>query len=242
MTAAARTPAPWQIVLTCEHASAAVPAALGDLGLPARVLRSHRAFDQGALPIARTLARALRTPLLAGAWSRLVADLNRSAEHAKVIAERIDGRAVPGNQLTAAGRQQRLRRYWQPWRQRTERRIAAMAARGPVLHLAIHSFVERLGGVERTNDLGLLCDPARSREVAFCRGLQRTLAAAGWKVRRNFPYFGHTDGFTTHLRSRLPAARYLGIEIECNQRRVRTASGQRAIAAALLGALVAPRR
>jgi hypothetical protein len=58
-------------------------------------------------------------------------------------------------------------------------------------------------------------------------------------VRRNFPYFGDTDGFTSHLRSLLPARRYVGVEIECNQRRVATRSGERALARALVAALVA---
>nr|MCU0865398.1 N-formylglutamate amidohydrolase [Planctomycetota bacterium] len=56
-------------------------------------------------------------------------------------------------------------------------------------------------------------------------------------VRRNFPYFGDTDGFTTHLRQQLPAARYLGLEIECNQRAVTAVAGQRRFARALLLAL-----
>ena len=192
---------PWCIVLTCEHASAAVPNALADLGLPAAVLRSHRAFDQGALPIARALAKALQVPLFAGSWSRLVADLNRSAHHAKVIAARIDGSTVPGNRLSVAARQARLAKYWQPWRREVERHLTTLAARGPVLHLAIHSFVERLGGVERHNDIGLLCDPARTREVAFCRAMQQSLRELGWSVRRNFPYFGNTDGLTTDRKS-----------------------------------------
>lgn len=233
MSRPARSRLPWQLVVTCEHASAAIPKSLGDLGLPARVLRSHRAFDVGALPIAQSLAKALRAPWFVGRWSRLVADLNRSDAHPRVIAARVDGRLVPGNQLDAAALAQRLARYWRPWREQVERRITALVARGPVLHVAVHSFVERLGGVERKNDIGLLCDPARRREVAFCRQLQQSLAASGLRVRRNFPYFGDTDGFTTHLRQRLPVARYVGIEIECNQRRVRTAAGQHAVAAAL---------
>jgi predicted N-formylglutamate amidohydrolase len=108
-----------------------------------------------------------------------------------------------------------------------------------VLHLSVHSFVERLRGVERRNDLGLLCDPARAAEVAFCAALKQPLVAAGLTVRRNFPYFGDTDGFTSHLRALLPARRYLGIEIECNQRLVRARAGERRVAAALRTAVLA---
>jgi hypothetical protein len=56
-------------------------------------------------------------------------------------------------------------------------------------------------------------------------------------VRRNFPYFGDTDGFTTHLRGVLPASEYLGIEIECNQRLVGKPAGERKVAKALVAAL-----
>jgi predicted N-formylglutamate amidohydrolase len=224
-------------VLTCEHASSALPPALGHLGLDAGVLRSHRGFDAGAAAIARALAAALAVPASFGTWSRLLVDLNRSADHAGVIATRVDGRPVPGNQLTAAARRQRLQRYWTPWRRTAETRIRALAARGPVLHLSVHSFTPRLHGVERRADLGLLHDPHRRREVAFCEALREPLRRAGLSVRRNFPYFGDTDGFTTHLRSTLPAARYLGIEVECNQREVGTVAGQRRFAQELLSAL-----
>jgi predicted N-formylglutamate amidohydrolase len=226
-----------QLVVTCEHASAAVPAALGDLGIGAAVLRSHRGFDAGAAPIARALAAALVAPAWYGKWSRLVADLNRSAGHPAVIATRVDGRPVPANALDEAARARRLQRYWAPWRQAAEAGIRALVARGPVLHLSVHSFTPRLHGVERRADLGLLHDPRRPREVALCQALKGPLQRAGLSVRRNFPYFGDTDGFTTHLRGQLPAARYLGLEIECNQRAVTAVAGQRRFTRALLSAL-----
>lgn len=230
------------LVLTCEHASACIPRALGDLGLPAAVRRSHRAFDVGALPIARALARRFRATLFAGRWSRLVADLNRSDWHARVVPRRLDGSTVPGNQLSRAQHELRLRRYWRPWRAAAEQHMVALARRVPVLHLSVHSFVERLDGAERQNDVGLLHDPERPGEAALCRALKTPLVAAGLRVRRNFPYFGNTDGFTSHLRRMLPADRYRGIELECNQRLARTGPGQRRLAAALGEALAAALR
>ena len=65
------------------------------------------------------------------------------------------------------------------------------------------------------------------------------LIGEGLSVRRNFPYFGDTDAFTTSLRRRLPAARYLGIEIELNQRTARRADGERRLGAALVAAVEA---
>lgn len=226
-----------QVLVTCEHASRAVPKPLADLGLSAAVLRSHRGWDPGALGIARTIAAALGTRPLVGRWSRLVADLNRSASNPGVVPGKVDGRTVPGNQLDAAALATRLQRYWLPYRLQVERMAQDLAERGPLLHLSVHSFVERLGGVDRHNDIGLLCDPARIREVALCRRLAALLRRTDLAVRRNFPYFGNTDGLTTHLRGLLPQSRYLGIEVECNQRRVRTLAGEQQVAAALVAAL-----
>jgi hypothetical protein len=36
-------------------------------------------------------------------------------------------------------------------------------------------------------------------------------------VRRNYPYRGTADGFTTYLRRQFSARKYLGIELEVNQ-------------------------
>lgn len=222
------------VVVTCEHASAAIPPALGDLGLPAAVRRSHRAWDPGALAVARALAKALDAPLFVGEWSRLVADLNRRDDHPRVVAARVDGRAVPGNQLDAEARAARLSRYWRPYRRAVEGAIRRAArGAGGVVHLSVHSFTPRLGGVERRNDVGLLHDPWRPREVRLCDALKAPLRAAGLSVRRNFPYFGHTDGLTSWLRARLPAGRYLGVEVECNQRLSANAAGERRLARAL---------
>lgn len=236
-----RTSAPPRLLITCEHASASVPAALRDLGLSHSVLRQHVGWDPGALPVARALARAFAAPLHQGRWSRLVADLNRSSDHPRVIATRVLGRPVPGNAaLDAAARAVRLRRYWEPYRAAVAADAAAFArAAAGCVHLSVHSFVERLHGIERRADVGILFDPRRPRERALATALQRALQSMGLLVRKNFPYFGHTDGMTTALRQRLPANRYLGLELELNQRRARTAAGQRQLAAALVAALQA---
>ena len=225
------------VVVTCEHASNRVPPELFDLGVPGAVLASHRGYDPGALPVARALAKSLRAPLFAGEWSRLVVDLNRTADHVHVVRRSVDGRRIAANVLTPAQHAERLERYWRPHHDAVTAAITKLAAKGPVLHLAVHSFVERLRGVERTNHVGLLHDFARPREAALCRELKASLTDAGLAVRLNFPYFGNTGGFAHWLRQRLPAARYVALEVECNQRTVRRVAGQRRLAAALHEAL-----
>ena len=88
---------PDQVVVSVEHASPRVPAGLDGLGLSARFLASHHGWDPGAAEVGRDLARGIGAPLHLGRWSRLVADLNRSARHPRVIAQTSGYRRIPGN-------------------------------------------------------------------------------------------------------------------------------------------------
>ena len=77
-----------------------------------------------------------------------------------------------------------------------------------------------LRGETRNADVGILYDPRRPAEKRFAMAWARAIRAAAreLRVRRNYPYLGVGDGLTTTLRRRFPAWRYLGIELEVNQR------------------------
>lgn len=218
------------LLLTCEHASNAVPRAYASrFPRDGRVLRSHRAFDIGALSVARHLSRTLRAPLLAGSISRLVVDLNRSLRHRHLHSEFLGG-------VDRETRQAIVARYHGPHWAAVERHVAARLRRGVwVVHVAIHSFTPALRGEVRNADLGLLYDPRRRREVALCRSWKAILGetAPELRVRFNYPYRGGADGLTTQLRRRFPAGSYVGIEVEMNQRRLHT-SPDRAVMAATI--------
>ena len=67
-----------------------------------------------------------------------------------------------------------------------------------------------------------LCHPShRSAQLAVALDPDDTLLPfrldPDLRVRLNYPYRGDSDGLTTWLRRRHPAARYLGIELEINQ-------------------------
>jgi predicted N-formylglutamate amidohydrolase len=174
-----------------------------------RLLRTHRGYDIGALKLARQFARTLRAPLFYSKTSRLLVDLNRSEWNPEVFSQ-----ATPRE-----ARETVLERYYRPYRNALERAVGAAVRGGRrVVHLSCHSFTPRLNGVERRADVGLLYDPRRSGEARLCRAWQQALRAAGLAVRRNYPYRGYADGFTTHLRSKFGASRYLGIELEVNQK------------------------
>ncbi len=211
--------APSQLVITCEHASNRIPDRYGNLGLSARMLDSHIAWDMGSQPLARHCARHFRCAYHEGRYSRVLIDLNRSPHHRDLIPRISFGVRVPGNAtLTAAERQARLRRYYEPYRAAVRRDVERAARNGTCLHLSFHTFTPTLAGVTRRADVGVLYDPARPIERDVASRLVAAFQRAGFLTRRNYPYRGTGDGLTTYCRRSYPADSYLGIELEFNQR------------------------
>lgn len=201
------------LLLTCEHATNAVPPAYRHLFRGAGgVLRSHRGWDRGALELAERLATRLNAELSAGAVSRLLVDLNRSPHHPRLLSELT-------RPLPRAEREQLIATHYEPFRSRFAERVERAIVRAPVLHLSVHSFTPVLDGRRREVDLGLLYDPGRPEELATCRAWAAALAASlpELRVRRNAPYRGVADGHVTALRRRHPGAMYRGVEIEMSQ-------------------------
>src|ERR1700731_3135098 len=85
------------LLLLCDHASKAVPKALGDLGISDEELSRHIGWDIGGLDAAIELAQALDAPLLASGYSRLVIDCNRWPGGEGSTPEISDTVHVPGN-------------------------------------------------------------------------------------------------------------------------------------------------
>ena len=202
------------MVVTCEHGGNDVPREYWRLFVGAKdVLESHRGHDPGALQTARQLSRAFDAPLIATTISRLLIENNRSPDHRALFSEYT-------RRLSDEEKQRIVDRFYTPYRSQVEATIGKLAAKGRVVHISSHSFTPVLDGKTRTADVGLLYDPRRSGELELCRLWQQCFASVApeLRVRRNYPYAGWTDGMTRYLRTRLPAGRYVGIEIEVNQR------------------------
>ena len=227
-------------LLTCEHGGNRIPAPYKHLfqGQEA-VLASHRGLDIGALAVAKMLARRLKTPLIYAETSRLLIDLNRSLGHSQLFSEFSAG-------LTEAERRRVQERYYHPYREQVAGWIKQHAQRGlQVIHLSLHSFTPVLHGDVRQAELGYLYDPRRLRERQWAEAFQRATKAEapshGWRIRRNYPYHGASDGLTTALRQRFSSLAYLGLELEMNQAVTAKAEGQRLMAELFSKALLAQR-
>ena len=205
-------------VVTCEHGGNRIPERYATFfSGQDPLLGSHRGWDPGALPLARTLARRLVAPLFFSTVSRLLVDLNRSIHHPRLFSDITGG-------LPLFERQRILERWYHPYRQRvTATMEEVMGSGAPVVHLSIHTFTPVLKGDVRQVEIGLLYDPSRERERGLCQGLKRDLSgrlSSGpdpLRIRMNQPYQGRSDGFTTWLRKQYPPEAYLGIEVEVNQ-------------------------
>ncbi len=206
-----------KIIISCEHGGNHVPSEYHHLfkGKQA-VLNSHRGRDAGALMIARELAKKLNTPLTVSEITRLLVDLNRSSHHRALFSEFT-------RNCDKDTRHKILREYYFPYRMHVENEITkALKVKKSVVHFSIHSFTPRLGSETRNADIGLLYDPARKGERDLCMKLQSILQGQSKKlvIRRNYPYRGNADGFTTYLRKKFAATKYIGVEIEINQKHV----------------------
>ena len=212
------------LILTCEHASNRLPAAFKK-AVPAEVLKTHRAYDIGAVQVFRKLVKFAKPEFFCeGKFSRLFVDLNRTITNKSAFSDYLRNNEKAKAQATA---------YWQEYRAAIEKFVAsslsspkrtslknrAAKSAPTIVHLGIHSFTPVLNGKVRNTDIGILYDPARPQERAYANVIKAEIKRLypAMKVRFNYPYKGSSDGLTTTLRKKF-GPRYVGIEIEINQK------------------------
>ncbi|MBI2977826.1 MAG: N-formylglutamate amidohydrolase, partial [Rhodospirillales bacterium] len=116
---------PTPVQLLCDHASRAVPAALGKLGLGDIHFDRHIAYDIGAAEVTRRLAVTLDAPAVLAGYSRLVIDVNRPPGHPDSFPESSAGTEIPGNRsLGETARRQRVTTLFEPYHDAIHETIA----------------------------------------------------------------------------------------------------------------------
>jgi len=177
------------IVITCEHASPALPPEMRAQGPAERaLLRSHWGWDIGAWDLTRQVARRLRASAVGGRFTRLVIDLNRPVSDPTLIRRAAKGVPLSWNaRLSPVEIERRMLLYHNPYHETIDRLIIRRLARGarPLL-FAMHSFTGEINARRRAFDAGVLFDRSRSSAMLLADGLR----AAGLKVRYNQPYSG----------------------------------------------------
>lgn len=173
-------------LITVDHASQRIPAALGDLGVPAAELERHIAWDIGAGALGVQLAERLGAYLIRQNYSRLVIDCNRPLASEGLIVTRSEDTDIPGNRdLSAADRAARLDEVFWPYHRAIEAELARRAAAGEATVLvALHSFTPVFRKVGRPWHGGVLHGP----DARLATPVLELLRAEGLVIGDNEPY------------------------------------------------------
>ncbi|EXS71141.1 N-formylglutamate amidohydrolase [Sphingobium sp. Ant17] len=218
------------LLIIADHASAQVPEDI-DLGIDPALLTNHIAIDIGVAEVSRLLAAQLGGTAILGGVSRLVIDLNREEDAPGLLPVMSDGHAISGNR--DADLSDRMRRFYHPYHQAIERRLATMAS--PFI-LSVHSFTPQLASdpdQQRPWEIGILYG-ADDRAARIAIPL---LEAAGLRVGDQQPYSGKLLNATMNRHAEANGIPYLGIEMR--QDLVADAAGQRRFADLLGPAVLA---
>jgi len=176
------------VLLTCDHASRRVPAALGQLGLTEVVLAQHIGWDIGAAAVTRLLAPMLDASAVLAGYSRLVIDCNRRPDDPSSIPSESDGIPIPGNTaLDAAARRERRALLFEPYHAAIDRHLAhlGMGGRAPAV-ISMHSFTPQMNGFARPWHIGVLWDGEGRIAKPLLAALRAELDPA--RVGDNLPY------------------------------------------------------
>src|SRR5688572_20069293 len=114
------------LVLSCEHATAHVPAPYRRMFASAsakRALNSHRGLDIGAVVVAVAFRRTFRCQLFQASVTRLLVDTNRSPHHARLHSEF-------SRSLQSRERARVLDAYYYPYRLQVKGAVESAVASG----------------------------------------------------------------------------------------------------------------
>ncbi|KAA2315166.1 N-formylglutamate amidohydrolase [Pseudooceanicola sediminis] len=216
------------VVLVCEHASAAIPASLGGLGLSQADRLSHAVWDPGALDLATAMSERLHAPLVAGRVSRLVYDCNRPPDVPSAMPVRSETIDVPGNAaLTPAQRAARTDAIYRPF----QAALSAVLERHGGAVVTVHSFTPLWHGTRRDTEIGLLHDSDARLATAMMTNWSGPL-----KAELNAPYSA-TDGVTHTLAEHAIPRGRLNVMIEVRNDLLTDAAAVAEVAEQLCGAL-----
>ena len=224
------------LILICDHAVNALPAAYGTLGLEPNELERHIAYDIGALAVTKDIAQGLGVPAIFTRFSRLLIDVNRGLDDPTLIMRISDGAIVPGNRrLDEVERAKRVRLYYEPYHLAIDKMIETCSAAGvPPVLLSIHSFTENWKGVPRPWHAAILWDRDHRFAVPMLEALR---GEHGLSVGENEPYDGKLAGDCMWQHGTRRGLAHTIVEVR--QDLIRTPEGQKAWAHRIASAAAA---
>jgi len=199
-------------VVSCEHAGNAVPEPYQHLFHGhEQVIGSHRGYDPGALEAAQYIGHKLGASIFTTSVTRLIIDTNRSLHNPRVFSEF-------SKKLSKEERIRCVENLYTPYRTKICNEVERLIRLGKhVIHLSIHTFTPQLNGNVRLADIGVLYDPSRPSEKKIVSiVIDEIKKRYPFRIRRNYPYRGISDGLTVARRKEFDSSWYTGLEIELN--------------------------
>lgn len=221
-------------VLLGDHAGRAIPAGLGDLGVPPAAMDLHIAWDIGISGVGAQLSPRLDAPFVQQRYSRLVIDCNRKPDAPDLAPAVSDGIGIAGNVgLSAADLALRKAAIYDPYQVAIAALLDERSARGQkTLLVSLHSFTPVMQGVVRPWRYGVL---HRGDSSLSDRVLALLRAELGDAAGDNEPYAMDGRDNTIPLHADARGLDYL--ELEIRQDLVADAAGQARAAAFVAGIL-----
>ena len=146
------------VIIMCDHATNYVPDSYDNLGIDPAHMDDHIAWDPGAADVARAMSEMMDVPVIFGAVSRLLIDVNREPDHPTLIPVISDGVRIKGNcDLDGDACAARMDAYYHPFHKACAEIVQAHLGAGitPIV-IAMHSFTPIMHGVERPWEIGFL--------------------------------------------------------------------------------------
>ncbi|MFO1187854.1 MAG: N-formylglutamate amidohydrolase [Alphaproteobacteria bacterium] len=182
-----------RLLLVVDHATNAIPAEMGTLGLSEASLGRHIASDLGVAALARELAAAMNAPAILAGFSRLVIDANRGEDDPTLVMRLSDGDVIPGNVAAdEAEIARRVRLYHRPYHTAIDAALdRALAGDVRPLLISLHSFTPVWRGRPRPWHCAILSSGDRTTADGL---LSRLRANRALLVGDNEPYSGDLEG------------------------------------------------
>ncbi len=199
--------------LFCDHATNALPAQYGSLGLSAEQVNDHIAYDPGAAALTEILGERLRARTVYCRFSRLLIDPNRGLERDDLVVEQSDSVVIPGNQnLGWEEREHRINTYYRPYHEFLDYELEEhVRAVSDPLVVSIHSFCRALRCREshRPWQVGILWKDDEKSAWTMINALRHQ----GLSVGDNEPYSAKAYNYTVDRHVGARGLRHLTLEI-----------------------------